>query len=62
MFPFGRLLVLYFSLVVPAICIFVLHICICFPSKINDDKCSMVKEVDCYVYVAEGSWHGWSTG
>ena len=37
MFPFGRLLVLYFSLVVPAICNFLLHICICFPSKINDD-------------------------
>jgi len=37
MFPFGRLLVLYFSLVVPAICNFLLHICTCFPSKINDD-------------------------
>ena len=37
MFPFGRLLMLYFSLVVPAICNFLLHICICFPNKINDD-------------------------
>ena len=32
-FPFGRLLVLNFSLVVPAICNFLLHICICFLSK-----------------------------
>ena len=24
-------------IVVPAICNFLLHICICFPSKINDD-------------------------
>jgi len=33
LFPYGRLLVLNFSLVVPAICNFLLHICICFPSK-----------------------------
>ena len=33
MFPFGRLLVLNFSLVVPDICHFLLHICICFLSK-----------------------------
>jgi len=34
MFPFGLLLVLNFSLVVPAICNPLLHICIlCFTSK-----------------------------
>ena len=37
MFSFGRLLVLNFSLVVPATFDPLLHICICFPSKINDD-------------------------
>jgi len=34
MFPFGRLLVLNFSLVLPAIFDPLLHICICFPSKL----------------------------
>ena len=37
MFSFGRLLVLNFSLVVPATFDPLLHRCICFPSKINDD-------------------------
>jgi len=45
-FPFGRLLVLYFSLVVPPICNFLLHICICFPSKINDDDDDDIHDID----------------